>query len=255
MVNKLQFSVSSYEYLIQIAKKKKYKFLLFKEVLSQKLNSPTLLLRHDIDFSLNHAWKMAKLEHKLDIKSTYFILLYNDFYNPLTPSSKEIIKNIKDMGHEIGIHWDSRNYRDESWKKKFKRDLQILSDIIREPILSGSQHEPASTSLIKISKLLKFEAYSSNFKKFIYTSDSSMTWRKYTPLDLLENQLNFQFLAHPFWWMTPGRTMHQKFDSFFLETTKENKQRMFNYCKKTKEFLRNRKKLDENFMLNRQNVD
>ena len=42
-----------------------------------------LILRHDVDFSLDYALQMAQKEAQNKIRSTYFILLHSPFYNPL----------------------------------------------------------------------------------------------------------------------------------------------------------------------------
>ena len=46
-----------------------YEFIFFNEKIKSKFN---IILRHDIDFDVDYALKMAKMENKLNIKSTYF---------------------------------------------------------------------------------------------------------------------------------------------------------------------------------------
>ena len=58
--------------------------LFFNEKIKNKFN---IILRHDIDFDVDYALKMAKMENKLNIKSTYFFfLLKSNFYNILNPN-------------------------------------------------------------------------------------------------------------------------------------------------------------------------
>ncbi len=40
-----------------------------------------LILRHDVDFSVDRALELAKIENNYGISSTYFFLLHSDFYN------------------------------------------------------------------------------------------------------------------------------------------------------------------------------
>ena len=53
-----------------------------------------VILRHDVDFSVEMAVQMATLEKDLGVKSTYFFLLASDSYNILSDSN---IKSIKDV--------------------------------------------------------------------------------------------------------------------------------------------------------------
>jgi len=67
--------------------------------LNKELNTGKLvILRHDIDRKPMNALKMAKLEHELGVKSTYYFRHVKDVFKP------EIIEKIRDLGHEVGYH-------------------------------------------------------------------------------------------------------------------------------------------------------
>ena len=68
------------------------------------------ILRHDIDNSLEKAVKFAKLEKKMAIKATYFVLITSDFYNVFSDKSIKLLHQIIDCGHEIGLHFDETAY-------------------------------------------------------------------------------------------------------------------------------------------------
>lgn len=60
------------------------------------------LLRHDVDHDIDKALQIGKIEHSLNIQSTYFVLHGAKYYK-----NKNFIKNclkLQDMGHEIGFH-------------------------------------------------------------------------------------------------------------------------------------------------------
>ena len=76
-----------------------------------------LILRHDVDFSLDYALKLAKKEAKNEIKSTYFILLHGEYYNPFDKKNTKIIKEISNLGHEIGLHYDTDFFQNHLKKK------------------------------------------------------------------------------------------------------------------------------------------
>ena len=50
-----------------------------------------IILRHDVDFSLKDAFRIAKIENELGICSTFFILLHSELYNPLGIVSSKLI--------------------------------------------------------------------------------------------------------------------------------------------------------------------
>ena len=65
------------------------------------LNKPdtAVILRHDVDVSAEKALRMAKLERKVGVKSTYYFR-YPKTFNP------KIMKEIESMGHEVGYHYE-----------------------------------------------------------------------------------------------------------------------------------------------------
>jgi len=172
-----------------------------------------LLLRHDVDFSLNYALRMAAFEHSLGLRSTYFLIPHNDYYNPLSPGGRRLVEQIVALGHEIGLHWDSSIYPQEAsgMRDYFRRDLETLGAIVGHPIVSASQHIPADSPLLDVRGMVPNEAYSDGVRKrFSYVSDSAMKWRDVTPYDLIACSVDIQFLAHPLWWFASGTTREEK---------------------------------------------
>ena len=63
------------------------------------------VLRHDIEFSIDRALEMARIEHDdLGVHSTYTVQLRNNTYNALSQKNIEAIQEIEEMGHYIGLH-------------------------------------------------------------------------------------------------------------------------------------------------------
>jgi peptidoglycan/xylan/chitin deacetylase (PgdA/CDA1 family) len=59
-----------------------------------------ILMRHDVDRMPGNALRTAKIERDLGIKATYYFRSIKSTFRP------EIIKQIEDMGHEIGYHYE-----------------------------------------------------------------------------------------------------------------------------------------------------
>jgi len=148
-----------------------------------------LILRHDVDFTLEYAVEMARAEAEHDIRSTYYILLHSETYNPLSPKNMKIIKEIKNLGHEIGWHVDTRYLIPD--------EAAIISSIAETEIESYAQHfytlteKPHFTGLENSMEI--------NAK---YISDSSMNWREGCLCTNLDKYDRLQVLTHPVWWVT-----------------------------------------------------
>ena len=61
------------------------------------------VLRHDIEFSVDRALKMARIEaDELGVVSTYTVQLRNNTYNALSEKNIKAVREIYSLGHKIG---------------------------------------------------------------------------------------------------------------------------------------------------------
>ena len=74
--------------------------------------SGVLLLRHDVDFSVDYAHAIAKKEFDRAVKSTFFFMLTSNMYNLLSPKNRDLVEDIAGMGHKISLHFDPTCYAD-----------------------------------------------------------------------------------------------------------------------------------------------
>ena len=61
---------------------------------------PIVVLRHDVDRSLDSATRMAELEAEIGIKSTYYFRAKPNVFQPIA------LKYINHLGHEVGYHYE-----------------------------------------------------------------------------------------------------------------------------------------------------
>ncbi|MBI4647021.1 MAG: hypothetical protein HY738_10635, partial [Bacteroidia bacterium] len=104
------FTFKEYRELLEIASQN----YIFRNFTNFQENENFIIWRHDVDFSLINAWELAKIEKEYNIKSTFFILLHSEFYNPLEYNSYKMLNEIKNSGHDIGLHFDSHFYKADS---------------------------------------------------------------------------------------------------------------------------------------------
>ena len=82
-----------------------------------------IVIRHDIDRWAKNALNIAKLENYYGIKTTYYFRKTKSSFKP------EIIKEIAEMGHEIGYHYEDLSLANgdfEKAKELFKLHLENL---------------------------------------------------------------------------------------------------------------------------------
>ena len=90
---------------------------------TQSGDSPFIILRHDVDRKPYSSLKMAELEKKYHINSTYFFRTKNQTLKP------EIITEIASFGHEIGYHYENLSDVNGDYNKAindFELNLKIL---------------------------------------------------------------------------------------------------------------------------------
>lgn len=235
------FTRSSYRKFLKLAKTN-YQFKLFTE---ENNSDGIVLWRHDVDYSPQSALKLAQIEFEEGIKSTYFVLLHSDFYNLLEPDNINCFKQILQLGHEIGVHFDCNFYdikNEESLVKFLKLESDFLSSNFNVDIKVFSFHNPFAFELScrKDNYAGLINTYSERFHSAIgYCSDSNGYWRYERLEDVLQNKKHksLQVLTHPEWWqdeiMSPkqrvkrcidGRSdkLEKMYDSFLKEHGREN---------------------------------
>lgn len=200
------FTRDQYRALLQEAKKH-YSFTTYTEFSSKERH---ILWRHDVDFSMHCAARLAEIERAEGVTATYFLHLHSEFYNLLEPEVFEKVNAILEMGHQIGVHFDPHFYKAhtigeiERWLKfecnflqeLFARDIKVFSFHNTDPFILSCQ---AATygGLIN--------TYATQFQKEVgYVSDSYGIWRYRRLKDVLEKaeECSLQVLTHPEYWTT-----------------------------------------------------
>ena len=64
-----------------------------------------IIMRHDVEFSVDRAFALSKLELSMDFTSTYFFQWTNNSYNILSKKNMDMIKYMHERGHVIGLHF------------------------------------------------------------------------------------------------------------------------------------------------------
>ncbi len=100
-----------------------------------------MILRHDVDKLPENSLEMARLEHELGIRGTYYFRTVPQSW------SEHIIKEINDLGHEIGYHYESLTTCKGNIEKAyddFRFNLEKLRQLapVQTICMHGSPHSP-----------------------------------------------------------------------------------------------------------------
>ena len=108
-----------------------------------------LILRHDIDMSLDAALPIAEVEHALGLKAHYFVLVRSEMYNVFSAGARDFLRRLGRLGHAIGLHLDASLYGNDAaqLEQAAKQECAVLEAAIGEPVRAVSFHRPAQALL------------------------------------------------------------------------------------------------------------
>jgi hypothetical protein len=179
-----------------------------------------LILRHDVDMSLEAALPIAEIEHALGLKAHYFVLLRTEMYNVFSGAARSMLAKLSALGHEIGLHLDASLYGNEPavLQTAAEQECAALEIAAGAPVRVISFHRPAK-SLLGYAETLagRLHAYQPRFYTQIgYCSDSRGAWHHGKPLEhpAIREGRGLQLLTHPIWWAGQACSPEEKLTKF-----------------------------------------
>ncbi|MDP9203658.1 MAG: hypothetical protein M3P26_17275 [Gemmatimonadota bacterium] len=202
------FTESEYRRLLGLAREG-WRFVGFGDW--RKEAGQLILWRHDIDFSPHRALKLAQIENEMEVRATYFVLLNSNFYNALEPPVIGLLKNIRELGHDLALHFDPGAHRSgfdctQDTQSALELDKRILERYCDTKVTAFSYHNPDTVAGgiaddDHIGGMVN--AYGREIReRFSYVSDSNGYWRHRRLRDVLEarEEIKLHALTHPEWW-------------------------------------------------------
>lgn len=170
-----------------------------------------LLMRHDIDNSLEQALRVARLDAEAGCSSSFFLRVHAHGYNLLSLASLRAVQEIEGLGHEVQLHLEGGlkewlGGEDLDWAD---RQRAVFEAAVGRRIGGFSSHEPARMGGGPFADALKerwqvpYHAYEERFMTphMKYLSDSSGRWREgHFGLWVERGEPLMHVLTHPFWW-------------------------------------------------------
>lgn len=182
------FDLHHYRELLDAARAGGYRYAFFEG----EPREGDLILRHDVDLSLDAAVRLAELEADAGAQATYFLMTESVFYNLTSEEGERALARLRELGHRIGLH---AVYPRARLDERF------------EPVVAWHNPDPEYMSAPVDRALNVMEE--PWFSPATYRSDSNQHWRSGCPHDDLRSGTFpwLQLLTHPEIWAYPGETM------------------------------------------------
>ena len=209
------FTFKNYEESLKLAKEKGYSFSTLGDFDDNKENDLLILLRHDLDYpELQKALSFAEIENRLNIKATYFVRVHSDRYNPFGFKTYYALRQILNLGHEIGLHYEHLDFCDitkEDPAKIIMKDKRLL-ELIFDIKIKGIAGHRDWTDIVNWDFWkdhdfrdfdFEYDAYEDKFmNSMLYIDDSLRHWKEDKCMcQYIHNKVSrLYFLTHPFYW-------------------------------------------------------
>ena len=233
-----KFSYTEYKNIIELVKIK-WKIFDFKEIIDYG-SDIFCVLRHDIEFSIDRALTMARIEaDELGVKSTYTVQLRNNTYNALSQKNIEAIQEIKKLGHSIGLHQNPPLLEDDELVEYILKDIETLEHYYDFEVDRFAFHRCGSNPEL-LEKYVevpnKINCYDKKFFHYFqgekpdkihvhYLADSNHQWKYGHPINIDYESYPFrlQLLTQPYSWTENGYPNINNFAKLVEERNKEMK--------------------------------
>ena len=236
------FSYAEYKNII-ILVKQHLPIVDFLEVYITDVMPKFCVLRHDIEFSIDRALKMARIEiDELDVKSTYTVQLRNNTYNALSQKNIKAVQEIKKLGHHIGLHQNPPLMPEDELIDYIMKDIETLEHYYDFEVDRFAFHRCGSNPSIlekyvqvpdKINCYAKeffhyFDGNKPNDLRVHYLADSNHQWKYGHPfhIDYWDKPQKMQLLTHPFSWSNDGYDNISNFTKLIQDRNEELLQSM-----------------------------
>jgi hypothetical protein len=183
-----RFDLSHYRELLEAAQAGGYEWAHFDHVPQPR----DLFLRHDVDLSLEAALELARVEHELGARATYFLMTESVFYNLDSHVGLQAQRQLRQWGHAVGLH---------AVYPRVELDGRF------DNVIAWHNPDPGYMSEPIVGAVNVMEAPYFTLGK--YRSDSNAHWREGCPHEEL-GAGGFewlQLLVHPEIWVYDGETM------------------------------------------------
>lgn len=180
----MDFTREKYCCLLSQLKDSGYEFITYADYCGGILPKRFVILRHDVDLKPQNSLEVAKDEKNLGAKATYYFRAVPESWDD------DIIRQIHQMGHEVGYHYESLTTCNGDMQRAFddfKTNLERLRTLV--PVsticMHGSPRSPYDSKDIwkqydyKTLGIIGEPYLSTDFSKMLYLTDTGRRWDGY----------------------------------------------------------------------------
>ena len=180
----MDFTRDKYRQLLKQLKGSGYEFVTFAEYCRGCLPQRFVILRHDVDLKPHNSLEVATDEKSIGANATYYFRAVPESWDD------SIIQAIRQMGHEVGYHYESLttcNGNVQQAFEDFKKNLEQLRKLV--PVsticMHGSPRSPYDSKDIwrkydyKELNIIGEPYLSTDFSKMLYLTDTGRRWDGY----------------------------------------------------------------------------
>jgi hypothetical protein len=166
------FTLTNYKKLLHELLANGYSFQTLQDFIQEPENK-TVILRHDVDRKPENALVVAKIEKVAGIKASYYFRIVKESYN------ENVIKQIAEMGHEIGYHYENLSAVDKNGPQISQINADLIShrstrtytDVLAERLarikmVIASRKKSQKESLLREKKEFRDEFFELAIKDF-----------------------------------------------------------------------------------------
>ena len=179
----MDFTIDKYLKLLKSLISAEYNFQTFEEYIVNP-KKKVIILRHDVDLLPNHSKRFAILQALKGIKGSYYFRAVPQSWD------ETIIKDIEEMGHEVGYHYETMDTAkgdvDKAWDE-FRYHLDALRKLtdVKTICMHGSPRSKFDNK--EIWKKYDYSSlgiigepyYDVNFDEVFYLTDTGRRWDGY----------------------------------------------------------------------------
>ena len=179
------FTLSTYKLLLDKLHQAGYNTYPLEMICRNVPGEAYVVLRHDVDRNHQNALKIARLEKAAGVVSTYYFRINKKVFIP------EIIREISEMGHEVGYHYEDLTSMKGDVKKaeaSFKRNIEKFRELVHVSTVSMHGKPLSKFDNKKLTEVLDLkglnilcEPYSVvNRMGLVYLTDVGRKWNNRT---------------------------------------------------------------------------
>lgn len=198
----MDFTLKSYQQLLQTLKTGGYSFITFEEYCVGKTPDKYVILRHDIDKLPEKALEIGKIDYNYRIKSSFY------FRSSKSIFKKDVIAQLHSLSHEIGYHYrdlvESKNNPKlaidsfENSINKFREFVQVVTiSMDGSPLSKFDNRDLWKSYDYRDFGIIGEPYFDVNFEEVFYLTDTGRCWDgdKYSVRDKVKSSFTQSYHA------------------------------------------------------------